>query len=226
MSIVFFDIDGTLISGPSSERRFAWYLFRKGYLRLPQLLSYVYFTFKYFLRFGKQVLKKNKAYLKGLDAKEVKILAEQFVNQNLVDCLNPNVVNRLNKHRTFGDTIVLLSGTLDTIAGALANQLHAHDFIAAVCSLQTGNTYDASPPVIHPFGKQKLKLARQYCATNSFKLHDAIAYGDSLGDAPLLAAMKHAVVVQPNKKLEKLAVTNDWEILPTEPVVTSAAVSG
>jgi HAD superfamily hydrolase (TIGR01490 family) len=226
MSVVFFDIDGTLLSGPSSERRFAWYLFRKGVVRLPQLLAYLFFTLKYSAVFGKQVLKKNKAYLKGLDVDEVEILAQQFVNQVLADYLRPNVVNRLNQHRRAGNMIVLLSGTLKPVAEALSDRLDAQHYIATVCSLRNDNNYEARPPTIHPFGKQKLELARQYCQTNSFKLDEAIAYGDSLPDVYLLAAVGHAVVVEPGRKLEQLAMDKGWEIITRESFHTHAAVSG
>ena len=79
MKLVLFDIDGTLIGGASTERRFARFLWQQRRIGLRQGLSFLWFAVRYFPRFGTGVLRKNKAYLAGISEQEVQDLADEFV---------------------------------------------------------------------------------------------------------------------------------------------------
>lgn len=213
MMLAIFDVDGTLVRG-SSERLFFRFLLRRGRLRLSQLLAYLAFVARYLPTGGIHTLKKNKAYLAGSAGDEIASLAARFVDERLATRLHEPVVLRLKQHLCRGDTVMLLSGTLDPIARALAARLGVTHVCATLCAERRGQ-YLAQPPEVHPFGAAKVSLARQRASQLGFDLSEAVAYGDSAHDVLLLEAVGHPVAVFPDRTLFERALERNWEIMGT-----------
>jgi len=211
MKLALFDIDGTLVRG-SSERLFWRYLAARGRQGPRQIFAYLLFLVRYLPTGGIHTIKKNKAYLCGLASADVAALATEFVTTRLSKRLFEPAVQRLRQHAQRGDTVVLLSGTLDPIARALAERLGVRHVCATICSERDGY-YLAQPPETHPFGAAKLTLARQLAAQMETELKHASAYGDSHHDLFLLEAVREAVAVSPNARLLQAAQTHDWEVI-------------
>ena len=212
MNLAIFDIDGTLVRG-SSERLFWIYLATRGRQGPRQILAYLLFLVRYLPTGGIHTIKKNKAYLSGLRTSDVAVLATDFVQTRLLKRLNEPVVQRLKQHLRRGDIVVLLSGTLDPIARALAAYLGVRLVCATLCSERHGH-YLPQPPEAHPFGAAKLSLAKQLAGQLDLDLSQASAYGDSGHDIFLLEAVGNPVAVCPDQSLLNAALTNDWEIIP------------
>jgi HAD superfamily hydrolase (TIGR01490 family) len=211
MTLAIFDIDGTLIEG-STERRFWRYLARHGHQGPRQVLAYLWFLVRYWPAYGSHTPKKNKAYLFALKTERVRALAASFVASDILPQLYSPTVQRLQHHLRRGDTVVLLSGTLEPIARALADALGVHHVRATVCSERNGR-YRARPPHIHPFGAVKLELAKQLAAEVGADLQQASAYGDSRHDLTLLRAVANPVAVLPDPPLLATARGNRWDII-------------
>ena len=158
MACIFVDIDGTLIGGPSCEGRFALYLLKRGRLGPYQLARAAAFVPRGLIRYGRHVFKKNKAYLAGLGVEAVAGLAGAFVDEVLVPRLRRRLIERLEIHKSSGETIVLLTGAPDFIARPLGERLGADDWCATKCVAREG-VYTADPPAVHPFAEAKLEFA-------------------------------------------------------------------
>jgi len=211
MTLAIFDIDGTLIEG-STERRFWRYLARHGHQGPRQVLAYLWFLVRYLPAYGAHTPKKNKAYLFALKTERVRSLAASFVATEIVPRLYLPTVQRLQHHLRRGDTVVLLSGTLEPIARALADALGVQHVRATVCRERDGR-YRFGPPQVHPFGAVKLELAKQLAADVGSDLQQASAYGDSKHDLALLQAVANPVAVLPDPPLLATARGNDWDII-------------
>lgn len=211
MALALFDIDGTLVRG-SSERLFWLYLATRGRQGPRQIFSYLLFLIRYLPTGGIHTVKKNKAYLTGLRASDIALLAAEFVQTWLVKRLNDRAVQRLRQHLQRKDVVVLLSGTIDPIARALADHLGVRRVCATLCSERHGR-YLPQPPETHPFGAAKLSLAKQLASQLELDLAQASAYGDSGHDIFLLEAVGHPVAVGPDQKLLAVATARDWEII-------------
>jgi HAD superfamily hydrolase (TIGR01490 family) len=211
MKLAIFDIDGTLVEG-STERRFWRYLLKRGHQGPRQVLAYVTFWLRYFPVFKRQTAKKNKAYLYKLDTARVTRLAERFVAEEILPRLYAPAVQCLQRHLRRGDTVVLLSGTLEPIARALAKELGVEHVRATVCRERDGR-YLGGPPTVHPFGMAKLELAAQFAAETGADLREASAYGDSRHDLALLEAVGDPVAVLPDRPLLERARGNRWHII-------------
>jgi HAD superfamily hydrolase (TIGR01490 family) len=211
MRLAIFDIDGTLVRG-SSERLFWRYLVSRRRQGPRQILAYLLFLIRYVTTGGIHTVKKNKAYLCGLERREVSELAAQFVKTRLIARLYAPAVQRLRQHQRRGDAVVLMSGTLEPIARALADHLGVRHVCATICSERHGR-YLAQPPAMHPFGTAKVSLARRLAEQLGTDLDQAIAYGDSGHDIDLLESVGEPVAVSPDRALLQRALADDWEIL-------------
>jgi HAD superfamily hydrolase (TIGR01490 family) len=211
MKLAIFDIDGTLVEG-STERRFWRYLARHGHQGPRQVLAYCWFWLRFFPIFGALTPKKNKAYLAWLPTQRIEGLAARFVASEIVPRLYGPAVQRLQQHLRRGDTVVLLSGTLEPIARALADALGVAHVRATVCRVRHGH-YLPWPPEVHPFGADKLVVAVELASKFGADLREASAYGDSQHDLSLLRAVGHPVVVLPDASLLAAAQSNRWDII-------------
>ncbi len=212
MACIFVDIDGTLIGGPSCEGRFALYLLKRGRLGPYQLARAAAFVPRGVIRYGRHVFKKNKAYLAGLGVEAVAGLAGAFVDEVLVPRLRRRLIERLEIHKSSGETIVLLTGAPDFIARPLAERLGADDWCATKCVAREG-VYTADPPAMHPFAQAKLEFARDICRQNGWDLSQCWAYADSAYDLALLEGVGTPVAAYPDRTLARVAIDRGWEVL-------------
>jgi HAD superfamily hydrolase (TIGR01490 family) len=215
MKLAIFDIDGTLTRS-SSERMFWRYLLFRGRQGPRQIFAYLLFLVRYLPTGGIHTLRKNKAYLCGLRTEEVEQLAREFVADRLMKTLYEPAVQRVRQHLRRGDVVVLMSGTLECIARALAKELGVEHVCATLCSQRNG-VFLAQPPEIHPFDAAKLSLAKQLARELKVQLRQVAAYGDSSHDLFLLAAVGEPVAVRPDGNLLRVAQELGWEVMAERP---------
>jgi len=160
-------------------------------------------------------LKKNKAYLRGLERRSIALLAQQFVSEEIPRLLFAPCVDRVRSHLAAGDKIVFLSGTLDIIAAALAHSLGVDDAVGTKCAVEAGR-YTANPPLLHPFGVAKKVIAEQLSRDFEISLENTVALANSRSDLPLLEIVGTGVAVKPDSGLQRAAQLRHWEVIRTE----------
>ncbi|MCG2634543.1 MAG: HAD-IB family phosphatase [Gammaproteobacteria bacterium] len=212
MKLVLFDLDGTLLGGLSSERRFIRALALEGQLGPRQWFAQGLFVSGGLFRYGRDVLRKNKAYLSGLQLDAVAERARQLVETEMTDAFLPGSLARLRQHQRSGDRVVLLSGTPEFLLRPIADWLGVEQIMGTRCALRRGR-FTAAAPLRHPFGPDKLVLARSLCLQHRVDLKQVIAYADSVHDRRLLSAAGMPVAVMPDRGLGALARARGWEVL-------------
>lgn len=213
--VALFDLDGTLLRGPSSERRFVLRLLRRGEIGAAQLAACLGLLGARGWRHGRHALKKNKGYLVGLSRERVAALAGEFVDELPCESFDTAALGALAAHRERGDATVLLSGTLQPVADAVAARLGLERAIGTLVPERAGR-YASGLPTRHPFGPTKLALAERLCAERGIGLGRLVAYGDSIHDRFLLERVGEAVAVEPDAALGRLARRRRWRVLRHE----------
>ena len=212
MRLVLFDIDGTLVTGPSTEKRFYLHLLRTGNQGPRQVLAATVFLCRWSPVYGHHVFKKNKAYLAWLRVDKIRQLADGWVAHALQQAWFEPCVERLRRHLADGDQVVLLSGTPDFVAQAIARQLGVATAIGSECAQRDGR-FGWAPPLCHPFAEEKRRIAQRLCARYGVEPENVVAYGDSVHDLALLEWVGTPVAVRPDSHLESVASERGWEIL-------------
>lgn len=213
MACVLVDVDGTLLPGPSSELRFVGHLLRRRLIGPGQIIAAIAFVLRHVSGFGRDVFKKNKAYLVGLRVDGVAAEAKHFVESDLRHRMREEIVDLVLAHVARGDHVVLLTGTPDFIAAPLARLLGARGACATQCASQDG-VYIAEPPITHPFGEAKVDLGSRICRDAGTPLAEAVAYADSIHDLRLLLQVGRPVAAWPDRALRSIAEQGNWLILP------------
>ena len=213
--LALFDIDGTLLNEPSSEKRFMLWLFLKGRIGPLRLLAYALFSLRYFPRYGLEVFAKNKSLLWRRRVRGAETLAREWAAGGLEEALHGPCLERLRNHQQGGDIVVLLSGTPSVLADAIAERLGVENVVATRCAARAGR-YIFAPPIVHRVGEAKLASARDLCARFETTLADAAAYGNSLSDLPLLRACGIPVAVNPDPALAAIACEKGWEVIGSQ----------
>ncbi|MDE0130037.1 MAG: HAD-IB family phosphatase [Gammaproteobacteria bacterium] len=210
--LALFDIDGTLLNEPSSEKRFMLWLFLRWRIGPVRLLAYALFALRYFPRYGPGVFAKNKSLLWRRTVGGTESLAREWAAERLDRAFHGPCLERLRAHQQGGDIVVLLSGTPSVLADAIAERLGVDNVVATECALAAGR-YGFGPPIVHCVGEAKLASARDLCARFETTLADTTAYGNSLSDLPLLGACGLPVAVNPDSALAAIAREKGWEVI-------------
>ena len=214
----FFDLDGTLIAGPSLERRF----FRE--LQCKRMIGW-----KNYLRWSAQALRlaprgiteifqANKMYLRGIAVARYERNAREIMRHAFLAA----AVERVAWHAERGDSIVIVSGTFDFLARGVARELETillRRGISTklhVCATRleekdgwwTGQIIGEAV-----FGGAKARAARRLAAQMGFDLKQSYAYGDSAQDWWMLDAVGNPWAVNPAPGLSQAAREKNWPIV-------------
>lgn len=212
MRIIFFDLDGTLINSPSTEKTFLRHLITEGKLSIKQYWHAALFVLRWFFTYKQYVFIKDKAYLSGLPVAEITALAVRLAYDELLKRIRPDIQERLLAHQKAGDVTVLITGSHEFIAKIFAEHLDFDAFYGTKCAVKDGY-FTAAPPIQHPFRDDKLAIAKKVCAQYQINIKDCVAYGDSFNDSMLLHAVGQPIVVKPDYFLHYTAHKEGWEIL-------------
>jgi len=210
--LVVFDLDGTIIPNPSSEKLFLLWLAKHGYLKMPQLWRTLLFTFKWLPHYRQEIFVKNKAYLYNLSVSHLTDVAQDFTRQKLLPKIRLALAQKILMHRQQGDKVILLTGALQPIAQIFAEHLKFDEYYPTLC-VQTNNRFTDLPPTQQPYRLTKLTITQQICAKHHTTVDTITTYANSIHDLPLLQAVKHPITVTPDKKLHTVAKQRGWQII-------------
>jgi HAD superfamily hydrolase (TIGR01490 family) len=210
----FFDLDGTLVAGPSLERRFFRMLRYRGVIPMKNYSLWLREAVRLTPRGMRAVRYANKMYLRGAAPGAVERYADRI-------SFFAAAVDRVAWHAKQGHKIVIVSGTLEILARKAAEQLEAEleaRGLAAeihVCATRleeregkwTGQVMGAAM-----YGEAKADAVRRMAEKEGFDLTKCHAYGDSAMDRWMLAAVGRPVAVNPSKELLRLACGKNWAV--------------
>jgi phosphoserine phosphatase len=210
--IVFFDLDGTILPNPSSEKRFFFWLLMNGQIGLKQIWEALKYSFQRLCSFKNHVFVTNKAYLTGLSVTTIEKFAKDYSQKYLLPDVRLVLKNYIAQHQQAGDIIVLLTATLEYIANVLAKNLEISNVIATKCAIKDG-VFCCQSPLQLPYAATKLTLAEKFCKNLGYEIKNAVAYGNSSHDLFLLKSVGEAIAVTPDRKLRKIAKASGWKII-------------
>jgi phosphoserine phosphatase len=210
----FFDLDGTLVPEPSLESRFRASLRRRGAIPFVNYCRWAVEALGLLPQGIIAVEHANKRYLTGIrtDAPLEHLESIAFFEEAL---------QRVEWHARQAHEIVIVSGTLEPLACLAATALECEmeargvEPKARVCATRleerrgrwTGRLV-GQPAYGH--GKQQAiaDLAREF----SLDLRQCHAYGNSLLDRHMLAAVGNPHAVNPGRELAAIANQENWPV--------------
>ena len=216
----FFDVDHTIIAG-NTAALYARFERRMGAARGPlaRRLRDSALTLYYVALYAVNrldidaVMARAAASLAGRTDAEFRAFCERFVAEDVIPLVRPEVPALVERHRASGDTVALLSASLEAVVAPIARTLGI-DHALATC-LVVGEGGALSGEFVRPccFGTGKVAYAERFCAERGLSLSESAFYTDSASDLPLLARVGAPRVVNPDFLLRREAGRRGWPIL-------------
>ncbi|SDK41048.1 HAD family hydrolase [Billgrantia gudaonensis] len=214
MSLAIFDLDNTLLSIDSDH---AWgeFLLEQGAVD-PQayreandrfLADYEAGTLDIhaFLEVALEPLAEN-------SPEQLAAWHQQFMASRIEPHILPRGEELLARHRSRGDTLLIVTATNRFITGPIAQRLGVDDLIATEPEAIDGR-YTGRVSGTPSYRDGKVTRLHEWLADKDLTLDDAWFYSDSHNDLPLLELVEHPVAVDPDPSLREVAEARGWKII-------------
>ena len=203
-SYALFDFDDTLIRGDSIVK-LCFYAVRRGLVSPFSLISMGVTSAMYLCGLTTAQASKQKAlrFMKGKTEDEMNALAQDFCREVLVPRLYRDGVNELKARAESGCEVWLISASPAFYLEPLKEYLPLTGIIATRMHTDENGIYSGLMAGENCRGVEKpLRLAEVLASRGDMLDYGtSYAYGDSAGDAPMLALCANKVAVNPRKKL-------------------------
>ena len=130
----------------------------------------------------------------------------------LAGALQPFARPILDEHRKAGRPLVLATTTPYDLVKPLADALGFDDVVATRYGAKDG-VYDGTLDGEFVWGQGKLRAIAEWAMENARDLGESWAYSDSYYDVPMLAAVGHPVVVNPDPRMLVTALVRRWPVV-------------
>ena len=211
----FFDLDKTVIArasmvafGPSFRRAgllSRWLVARALYAQLVYL---------YFGADEKRMARLRTSALRvtsGWEQAHVSQIVRDALEQVIDPIVYSEALDLIREHKASGHKVFIVSASPEEIVAPLAQYLGVDEAIATRARLDADGRYTGEVE-FYSYGPSKVEAMQRLAARDGFDLADCWAYSDSATDLPMLSAVGHPVVVNPDRELLRTARRNGWEV--------------
>jgi HAD superfamily hydrolase (TIGR01490 family) len=215
----FFDLDKTLMAG-SSGMPFARVAARHGIVSRRLLASWGFEHFRYRLRGTTDarttgVLRQARELISGVRARDVERMNPEVLAA-ILPRIYPQMLDEVHAHQDAGRATFIVSAAGNGVVEPLAAVLGLDGGIGTRYEVdEAGNlTGRFDGPFV--YGEGKVAAMRTFAAEHDIDLSESYAYSDSLSDLPMLEAVGHPVVVNPDPALAEIAKREEWQVMRFE----------
>lgn len=137
---------------------------------------------------------------------------QQFMASKIEQHILPKAEELLARHRTQGDTLLIITATNRFITAPIAERLGVDNLIAVNPEVKEGR-YTGRVSGIPSFREGKVTRLNQWLELQDISMDGAWFYSDSHNDLPLLEKVDHPVAVDPDDTLRQVAEERQWRIM-------------
>ena len=137
---------------------------------------------------------------------------QQFMASKIEPHILPKAEELLARHRTKGDTLLIITATNRFITGPIAERLGVDDLIAVEPEMVNGR-YTGRVDGVPSYREGKVIRLQAWLEAQDITMDGAWFYSDSHNDLPLLEKVDHPVAVDPDDTLRKVAEERNWRIM-------------
>ena len=205
--MILIDIDGTLVKS-SLEHWFISFLIRTHRVHPGRLLKLVPLLMKWPIPHWYQL---KLFYLRGQSRDIVESWVHNCWKSDIQSGLYSGIVNAIRWFHSAGAHVVLLSGTPRPLAEPLMDWLKIKDIICAEPEIKN-RVYTGRLMEPHPYKQQKVACAADWLQERGYAWQQVIAIANAWPDRFLLSQAAIPIVVDPSRRLLRLAKHNSWLI--------------
>jgi HAD superfamily hydrolase (TIGR01490 family) len=207
----FFDLDRTLLRR-SSALALAPTFRARGLISRRQMARAAAWQLMFMLRGASADTVKRAAeggllVLRGYSPKEMQALVVDSMERVLKPLVYAESLDLVELHRSRGEPVYIVSATLQEIVQVIADDLGFDGALGTIVEVEDGKYTGRAIRPLH--AENKARCIREL----GYDLDASTAYSDSHTDLPFLEAVGHPVVVNPDRKLRRIAAERGWPVL-------------
>lgn len=222
-SAAFFDLDKTIIA-KSSTLAFTRPMFKAGLLS-GSTLAKAGIAQVYYQAFGadhdqlERIKDELSQMTQGWDRAEIEALVTETVDQVVTPLVYAEALAIMEDHRGAGRKVIVISASPEEIVRPLCRYLGIDEVIATRAAVDAEGRYTGELE-LYAYGPGKAEAMKALADEQGIDLEGSFAYSDSITDLPMLEAVGHPVVVNPDAELRAIAEERGWTIRRFESAVT------
>jgi HAD superfamily hydrolase (TIGR01490 family) len=225
----FFDLDKTLMAG-SSGMVFARVANRKGFVPRGQLARWGLDHLRYRLRGSSDeqtnaVLEVAKRIFAEIPEREVERMGPEVL-AGILPRIYPQMLDEVHRHQDDSRATFIVSAAGNDLVKTLAAVLGMEGGIGTSWAVGSDGKYTGEMDGPFVYGHGKVEAMRQFADKHDIDLGASFAYSDSVSDLPMLRAVGHAVVVNPDSDLLEIARQEGWQVMRFEKLGRKLAIAG
>jgi len=211
----FFDLDKTLMAG-SSGIFFARAAYETGMISRGRLVRDAYENVRFRLLGSTddradEVRKRVGEMIAGVRVRDLERLSPRVL-AGVLPRLYPQMLERAYAHQDAGLPVYILTAASQEMADLLARVLAFDGGLGSRSEIVDGR-YTGRPAGPFNYREGKVLSMRAVAERDRIDLESSYAYSDSESDLPMLRAVRHAVVVNPDAMLRRIAAEEGWEVI-------------
>jgi HAD superfamily hydrolase (TIGR01490 family) len=208
----FFDLDKTVIA-KSSTLAFSKPFFDQGLINRQTVLKSAYAQFLFLMSGADhEQMDRMRSYITNMCAGWNVEQVKSIVGETLHDVVDPLVfaeaANLIADHKLCGRDVVVVSASGEEIVAPIARAIGATHAMATRMVVEDGKY--TGEVAFYCYGEGKVEAIRELAAREGYSLEHCYAYSDSITDLPMLEAVGHPTVVNPDRALRKEATARGW----------------
>jgi HAD superfamily hydrolase (TIGR01490 family) len=214
----FFDLDRTLMAG-SSGLHWARAAYRAGFVTRRQMGADAWANVKFRLRGStdeetEAVKDRLGEFLEGRRVKDLERLGHQVL-AGVLPRIYERMLQTAYDHQDEGRPVYICTAATQDMAEILARVL-GFDGAAGSRLEKRDGFYTGRFDGPFCYGEGKPIRMREIAERDGIDLAQSWAYSDSASDLPMLRAVGHAVVVNPDPELARVAADEGWDVMRFE----------
>jgi HAD superfamily hydrolase (TIGR01490 family) len=139
---------------------------------------------------------------------------QQIVGETLDEIVDPMVFEEalqlIEEHKAAGNDVIIISSSGTDIVEPIGQRLGVDLAIGTQVAIEEGEY--TGEILFYAYGPGKADAMRSLAEERGYDLSECYAYSDSHTDLPMLEAVGHPVVVNPDSELKAIAEERDWPI--------------
>jgi HAD superfamily hydrolase (TIGR01490 family) len=223
----FFDLDKTVIA-KSSTLAFSRPFFQEGLINRRAVLKSAYAQFVFMLA-GADADQMDRmrshitALCEGWDVEQVRSIVDETLHDIVDPLVYKEATQLITDHKAEGHDVVVVSASGEELVAPISSMVGASHSVGTRMVVSDGR-YSGEID-FYCAGENKAIAVKQLAQKHGYDLEDCFAYSDSVTDLPLLEAVGHPTVVNPDRGLRKIAAQRGWPVLTfSDPVSLRARI--
>ncbi|MFV0633377.1 HAD family hydrolase [Demequina sp.] len=214
-SAAFFDLDKTIIA-TSSSMAFAGSFMDGGLITRAHALRTAYAQFLYLVG-GADERQTNRLrdslsdLIKGWEVAKVQHIVRETLHEHIDPVVYEEALALIKRHQENGRDVVIVSASARDVVEPIAQLLGADEVVASELEVKKG--FYTGEITFYAYGEAKAEAIRALADEKGYDLSRSFAYSDSITDAPMLSAVGHGFVINPDRSLRIAAMHAGWGAL-------------